>query len=79
MSPGDPVRVYCGRKVHRVRGVRFTMRHRKKASVMCGVYPVVGFSDVDHTGRAATHRKDGTAYPLCRVCWPDAMPSGEDG
>ena len=32
-----------------------------------------------HTVRAATHREDGTAFDLCAVCWPNGMPSGEEG
>jgi len=70
MSPGDPVRTF---------DVRKTCKVLKYDDVLPGLVTIACWGGrylarEVHTGRAATHRQDGTAYPLCRACWPDGMP-----
>ena len=64
MKPGDPVRGFGWYIVCRVK--------EHGPSVFDGTTTVClsVFYLARHTGTAATHRKDGTAYPLCEVCWP---------
>jgi hypothetical protein len=62
MKPGDPVRVLPFEKCCRVDAVTGTM-----TETVCGMDTYC----YNLTGDLATHRQDGTAHPLCKVCWPD--------
>ena len=70
MKPGDPVRWFGLDRVCRANWVGLHGYTRTCARTNQGRIPRGRFTD-DLLGLAATHRQDGTAFRVCKVCWPD--------